>query len=302
MSVSTRIAGSVEPDVLAYYERNWKRIVQCYDLDADGLPIDPAWYRRRLYNEFLDRERPTRVLDVGCGGGQTVLDAYRRGLTCHGVEPVGPLRDAARKLLHDNGVDDSNIHDGDLSTIGVDARAAYDCVSLLSVLPAIPFSEWNTAHRAITANVRPGGYFIAAYRNHLFDLYTFNSFTVEFYGTALWETAAAAPLRTDRVVGALKGLVTHPDVPGPFHTDSPDKSFGRLERPKSNPLTLPAYLRTFGLQVERLRFCHFHCVPPLLQDEVADFRRINHEMELTLADDWRGHIMAAMVFVEARKL
>ena len=41
-------------DVLNYYSNNWERIANCYDLDDRGLPVDPAWYRRRLYNQFLE--------------------------------------------------------------------------------------------------------------------------------------------------------------------------------------------------------------------------------------------------------
>ena len=42
-------------DVLTYYHNNWDKIANCYNLDKDNIPIDPAWYRRRLYNNFLDK-------------------------------------------------------------------------------------------------------------------------------------------------------------------------------------------------------------------------------------------------------
>ena len=43
-------------DVLTYYHNNWDKIANCYNLDKDNIPIDPAWYRRRLYNNFLDKD------------------------------------------------------------------------------------------------------------------------------------------------------------------------------------------------------------------------------------------------------
>jgi len=301
MNETSRPPASVELEVLAYYRRNWDRIVRCYDLDAHGYPIDPAWYRRRLYREFLDREKPKRVFDVGCGAGDTVMDVLERGQQGYGIEPVPELVEAGRDLLRRKGHDPERIRQGDLSHLAERPAELYDCVSLLSVLPAIPLDAWEAAHTNIASNIRPGGWFVAAYRNHLFDLYTFNSFTMEFYDATLWEPEACAGLRNESTLAALKSLVRHPDVPGAFHTNSPDKAFGRLQRPKSNPLMLPAYLARFGLRVERTRFCHFHCVPPLLNERIAGVQDINHRMELSLADDWRGNFMAAMVMIEARK-
>ena len=75
-------------DVLNYYERNRGKIANCYDLDHKGLPVDPAWYRRRLYNLFLKEYKPKSVLDIGCGGGWTVLDALKKGISAIGVEPI----------------------------------------------------------------------------------------------------------------------------------------------------------------------------------------------------------------------
>ena len=280
--------------VLDYYAKNWVAIAGCYELAADGLPVDPAWYRRRLYREMLARRRPATVLDVGCGGGRTVLDALEAGLDVTGLEPVSELKSAAAELLRGHGEDPQCIRQDDLASLhGYPARS-YDCVALLSVLPHVPAASWDNAHRDIARLLRPGGCFVAAYRNALFDLYTFNSFTMEFYDRWLWQGANGA-----KHLQLLKDLVTHPDVPGPYHTNAADKSFGQLHREKSNPLSLPAYLLRFGLHVERTRFYHFHCMPPLLKESVPDFRESNHKLDLELSDDWRGHFMAAMFLVEA---
>ena len=79
-------------EVLGYYSRNWDKIANCYDVDEVGLPIDPAWYRKRLYIEFLQRNKPQSVLDIGCGGGSSVLDALELGIDVRGIEPVAELK------------------------------------------------------------------------------------------------------------------------------------------------------------------------------------------------------------------
>lgn len=289
-------------DVLAYYARNWEKIANCYAVDQGGLPIDPAWYRRRLYQEFLDRHKPASVLDIGCGGGWTVLDALDSGADARGMEPVAELKEFGCKLLQQHGHDPRRIKQDDLASIATLPERSEDCIALLSVLPHVPRERWDDVHRNVGRLLRPGGRFIAAYRNELFDFYTFNSFTIEFYDKALWNCQPCASLPSDDRVNLLKGLVTHPDMPGPYFTAAQDKSFGRLDRMKSNPLAMPAYLAQFGLRAERTRYYHFHCVPPLIAHAVARYREVNHEMELALSEDWRGNFMAAIFMVEAVRI
>ncbi len=287
--------------VLEYYSRNWDKIANCYALDKDNLPVDPAWYRRRLYQQFLDRTKPKSVLDIGCGGGWTVLDALQKGVNAKGIEPVKELKEFGNKLLSDNGHDPSKISQNDLSSLSNHQPDSEDCIALLSVLPHVPKDQWGNVHKNISNALKKGGRFVAAYRNELFDLYTFNSFTMEFYDTSLLNNEACSVLRNNETISQLKSLITNPDVPGPYFTAAKDHSFGELERVKSNPMTMQNFLSQYGLKVEKIRFYHFHCVPPILAGKVKDFNKINHQMELTMSDDWRAHFMSAIFFVEAIK-
>lgn len=287
------------PDVLEYYSRNWETIANCYATDAEGLPIDPAWYRRQLYIEFLERVRPSSVLDIGCGGGWTVLDGLERGINARGIEPVAELSAFGSRLLESRGMDPDRVRPGDLADLASLPAASQDCVALLSVLPHVPAGKWLDVHASIAHVLRPGGRVIAAYRNELFDFFTFNSFTVETFDRSLWAGAAFEQVHAAGALDGVKSLISHPDVPGPYFTAARDKSFGALSRVKSNPLAAPTFLSAFGLAVDRIRFYHFHCVPPLLAPTLPQFRSINHRLEAELSSDWRGHFMAAMFLVEA---
>lgn len=301
MNTKSKTDTGTSEEVLKYYSRNWEKIANCYAMDPSGLPADPAWYRRRLYQEFLDRTRPASVLDIGCGGGWTVLDALERGVDARGIEPVVELKEFGCNLLRQAGHDASQIAQGDLASIASLPDGSEDCIALLSVLPHVPRDRWDDVHVDIARSLKPGGRLIAAYRNELFDLFTFNSITMEFYDKSLWSNDACSPLRNNETLGHLKGLITNPDLPGPYFTAAKDKSFGDLDRMKSNPMTMPSYLSKFGLEVERTRFFHFHCVPPLLAERVDEYRSINHELELSMSDDWRAHFMAAIFMVEVVK-
>lgn len=287
--------------VLQYYEANWRQIADCYAVGEDGIPKDPAYYRREIYLKILRETGADDIVDVGCGGGQTVLDALLLGRQARGVEPVAPLVEAARQLLSRNGQDPKKIHPGDLAELGRWEPASCGTIALLSVLPHVNRALWDPTHRDISRSLKRGGYFIAAYRNDLFDLYTFNSFTVDFFQNSLWDCAAGQPLRRETVVSELKKLMANPDIPGPEATAAKDKSFGTLTREYANPLEMPSYLARFGLKVVRTYFYNYFGVPPLMQDKVKDYRKICHQMDMTMSEDWRGHFMASTFVVVARK-
>lgn len=301
MNSSSKSKTGTSKEVLDYYSRNWDKIANCYAIDEDGFPRDPAWYRRQLYQQFLERAKPRSILDIGCGGGWTVLDAIERGLMARGIEPVQELKEFGCRLLQQHGYDPNLITQDDLSSIAALPASSEDCISLLSVLPHVPRDCWDQVHKDIARTLKPGGRLVAAYRNELFDLFTFNSITVEFFDRSLWDDEVFHTLRHDRTLEMLKGLITNPDLPGPYFSAAADKSFGKLDRIKSNPMTMSSYLEQYGLKVERTRFFHFHCVPPILADKTKDFRKINHQMEITMTDNWRANFMAAIFMVEVVK-
>ena len=289
-------------DVLNYYSNNCDRIANCYDLDDKGLPNDPAWYRRRLYNQFLEKHKPKSVLDIGCGGGWTTLDSLKLGVKTIGLEPVIELKDFAENLLQKEGFDGKNILNEDLLYIKTLENNSQDCIALLSVIPHVPLNKIEKIHKELYRVLKPGGKLVIAYRNELFDLFTFNSITLEFYKNRIWELDELKKLsETPEVLKALSGLINNPDLPGKFHTNAKDKSFGKLNRFKTNPLTIKEYLSSFGLKWLESHFYHFHAVPPLISNEVQDLKKINHHLELNYSSDWRANFMCPMYLVISEK-
>jgi SAM-dependent methyltransferase len=289
-------------EVLEYYSKNWDKIANCYKLDEEGYPVDPAWYRRRLYQQFLKENKPTSVLDIGCGGGWTVLDALQLGIKARGIEPVKELKEFGCDLMEKNGFDRSCIQQDDLSVLASLPDASEDCIALLSVIPHVPSENWNKVHNDIVRVLKPGGKLIVAYRNELFDFFTFNSITLEFYDRTLWDKKEFTSLNNTETIDLLKGLITHPDLPGKYFTAAEDQSFGKLERKKSNPLTIKDFLLNYGLLWESSQFYNFHCVPPLMQEKVKNLKKINYDAGLNLVNDWRGYFMCPMFLVTASKI
>lgn len=289
-------------DVLSYYNNNWDKIANCYAIsESDGLPLDPAWYRRRLYQGILEQHKPKSLLDVGCGGGWSVLDAVQQGINARGIEPVEKLAQHGQHLLSSNGYESDLITINGISLLEDLPDESEDCIVFLSVLPHVPASEWDKVHSNIARVLKPGGLFISTYRNELFDLFTFNSFTLEFFNERLWANQSCSDNFRSEALKLLPSLLVNPDKPGPYFTAAIDNSFGKLSRVKSNPLTMPNYLDQFNISVDKTSFYHFHCVPPLLADQLPDYRSINHQLELNSSSDWRANFMCAIFMISAFK-
>ena len=289
-------------EVKNYYEKNWQLIANCYQIDKQGIPVDSAWYRRRIYQGLLESYRPNHVLDIGCGGGQTVLDALELGLVSRGIEPILDLVNFGQQSLERAGYEKEQISLGDASSITNFGDEEFDLVAMLSVIPHVPESDWSFLHQEVSRVLKPGGICVIAYRNELFDLFTANRFSYTFFMENFFShTSYTDAIRRD-LESELKKFIPFFNVPEKNHTESPDKSFGELIRPKTNPLMYSSYIEKFGLQHEKNFFCNFHAtLPNMSRHNLEDVRSIKHELELDLFDKWQGNFMSSMFVAVSRK-
>jgi len=291
----------VAQDVKDYYTDNWTKIANCYDLDSDGIPLDSAWYRRKIYNDYLSLFKPESVIDIGCGGGQTVLDALDLGIEAKGYEPISNLVDFGRNKLADANYDSAFIQLGDASVLESVNESSVDSVALLSVIPHIPIEDWAKLHSQIYKVLKSNGTAIIAYRNELFDLFTANRFTIDFFMNNFFTMNHYSKTYRDKLYAELSLMIPNFDKPNKNFTESKDKRFGELNRPKCNPLTINNYLITFGFKVEGTYFCNFHSKLPLMLSNEQTDKFIKHNLEIDLSDSWQGNFMASMFLVVVRK-
>ena len=277
-------------------------IAGCYDLDSDGYPLDSAWYRRRIYNLILEECGPNTVLDIGCGGGQTILDALERDIDVIGVEPIEKLADFGRNKLISEGYSGSKILLGDASAISKFDEESFDAVAMLSVIPHVPKKDWESLHKEIFRVLKPGGIAIIAYRNELFDLFTANRFTHLFMMNNFFSHGSYTELERSAIATELNSFIPFYETPSLNHTESNDKSFGDLDRPKSNPLNQSSYLANFCLNLSSMYYCNFHPILPNMKHrDSKSLRKIKYDMELDWFNEWQGMFMSSMFVTVSRK-
>ncbi|MEK6655011.1 MAG: selenocysteine-specific translation elongation factor, partial [Thermodesulfobacteriota bacterium] len=77
----------------------------------------------------------------------------------------------------------------------------------------VPSQRLDVVYRHLAGMVKPGGLFISAYSNSLFDLVTFNRFTLRFHEEQFIKPLALSERDHSDLVRRLAGLVKHPDQP-----------------------------------------------------------------------------------------
>ncbi len=179
---------------------------------------------------------------------------------------------------------------GDITDLSRFEDGTFGSIICLGVLPHIV--EMDKAIQELVRVSRPGAIHILSFRNDLFDLFTFNSFTMQFHNEHFIDLLPVDEGEKAKARDLLRGLVTHPDVPSLDYSPSAD-GFGDLTRINSNPLTIGDDLKGYGLSHLKTGFYKFHPLPPLLSKHFPDFARWGAMLDEKLCFSWHGLLMAS---------
>lgn len=197
------------------------------------------------------------VVDFGCGDGLFVQALANAGAVVVGFEPNDALVEAARRRLRDAGLA-AEIRKGGVSALADISDRSVDILLTLNVFAYFTDEEEKALYAHAGRVIRPGGSWVITHSNELFDLFTLNRFTVEFY---------RAHFGTDP-----SALLARPDLP--------DRVSFRV---RENPLTYGEKLKRFGFSLASMDFANYHEAPPLLMD-VKDFDDLDSRRYRDLAD------------------
>ena len=245
-----------------------------------------------LLNILAQHPANARILDYGCGQGRLLGELLNRGYDAYGYEPSQGMGDIATTHF----VSPDRIYIGSEDVLSAFAGEKYDLVLLMGVMQYLSDDERSEVLERVKSYLKPGGTLIATFQNGLFDLFTFNKYTVDAVTNMLLagQLSEQEALEVERAVG---GLLTQPEAPAHSEWRARDNIFVRLE----NPLTVADYLSGNGFSMEHRWFYEWFGVPPLLSGPLGDIgKRIKSTFEVVNADDWRGHFLANAFLVTAK--
>ncbi len=274
-------------------EEYWTEAAEKYKQTAYKKQARYPFYEVRLdlVRDLLKDRSQGTLLDAGCGGGNVLLDFLKLGWDGYGCDLVEPMVDLARENLSTAGFESDRIKKASVADLSAYPDQRFDVILSLGVMEYLRPEEEVSVFAEARRVLRDDGLFVVENINNLFDLVTFNKFTMAFFEQHFWPQFFPGEDDLHYVAEKTRALLTHPDEPKPksqFGTTR-DEVYTKAE----NPLTYPQKAGRLGFRVVEQAFYRFHAVPPLLFKESPDLEKVTISHELELSRHWVGHFLAS---------
>lgn len=230
----------------------------------------------------------TTILDYGCGQGRLVAELLGSGFDAFGMEKHAGMRKFAETETSPWNGERSRILSGGKNELANIPSGSFDVVVVMGVFQYLPPDEYQETLREIRRILRSRGHMVATYQNALFDLYTFNKYTVDFFVNELWGPHLDSHQKSE-AAGGIESLLLNADKPSYAPTRARDNIYVRL----TNPLTIADELEIQGFELREKYFYEYFGLPPLLCDSHKKFaKQIAGRFEVDNATAWEGYFMA----------
>ncbi len=230
----------------------WRQRSPIYIRDVEG----PYHANRLAMVRALLAGRLNRgddCIDFGVGDGIFAEYLLEQGLGVDGIDIDQQMIAAAEHRLRARWPSVS-LEQGGVEALTRRPNGSADHLIALNVLAYMTPSEEEVFYREAGRILKPGGILTVTHSNELFDLFTFNRYTVNFFRNHFSFQNSS----TD-----VSSLLASPDRPD-------RKVFGIRE----NPLAYRFKLQRFGFREVQQEFAILHTLPPLLTPQ-TDFDDIN---------------------------
>lgn len=291
---------SAEPEDIESVKQFYNQVADEYD--ERHYSDDPAGYgqnaiRRNFTIDRLEERGVSTVLDAGCGDGSVMIPLLERGIDVTGFDFSENMVAAAKEKLDEAGYDPDRVSHGDI-TEDLPTDETYDAVIALGVFPHLSDTRKNL--KRIRESLEPGGVFMAEFRNDLFDIFTLNEYSYEFYKEELFHDVDLPPEAETALDQRLRDAFKMTDTNEDAADDADDLEYGDTYSTFDNPFVVREDLEATGYDFDDFYFYHYHSMLPEFEDRFPETFR---EQSLALEDptDWRGFFMASAYVVEATR-
>jgi cyclopropane fatty-acyl-phospholipid synthase-like methyltransferase len=241
-----------------------------------------------------------RVLDAGCGGGRVLLEFLNKGWDGYGFDFVEAQVQLARETLSEAGYSPNRVSVASVTDLSQYEDKTFDVVLSLGVMEYISPSEEEKAFKETRRVLKDDGVVLVENINGLFDLGTFNRFTIQFFQQHFLPHFFDETKKIDEIIGQLKQLMTYPEKPSREgkYTTTRDEVYTKSEI----PLVYGEKVRNYGFCEKEQGFYRFHAVPPLLFERDPALEKISIPLELKLSRHWIGNFLASGFISKLRKV
>jgi len=251
--------------------------------------------RQDIVLSLLKEIKPKKILDVGCGSGEPLIEMLNLGYETEGFDYSEEMLQKAKENLKSAGHPEDIVHLNNMEDPKGIQSGDFDC--LVANGAVFYAQDFEKTMKNLTELLPKGGHFVFSLQNKLFSLFSLNKYSMDFFWNGLMPTDSFCEETKQSVHDYLNDRFCEKKVKRIFKTIG-DLNIHSIHH---NPLTVTQeILLPNNLTLEGTYFYHFHSMPPVFEHEIPqEFRTTSAKIEN--ATDWRGIFMASAFIVHARK-
>lgn len=247
---------------------DWAKRTDSY-VDAIGNPYH--LHRISVLQSLIPEwafQKGINIFDFGCGEGVFVALFIQQGASVTGCDIEQKMIDAARERLKQTKADEQfcKLQVGGVESFQTVPDSSQDGVIAFNVLAYLSKEEEVEFYSQVQRVVRKDGFLLVSHSNRLFDLFSLNRYTINFFNDFLVD---------DEYRSDVKNLLT-------FH----DHPKGDKKDPlpvRENPLNYRLKLSGYGFKEIHQEFINKHEAPPPILGKQHFPRTLNYPDE----DRWK---------------
>ena len=186
------------------------------------------------------------VAHLGCGDAVIFEQFLSKGSHISGMDISAERITWAKQRLSRRNCNPDLASVGGVPEITHLEKHSLDAILSFNVLAYLTDDDEDLFYKQSYRLLRPGGYLIVTHSNELFDMYSFNQYTIEFFDRHLVTDNSLRP--------SLQALITNA---------SEEESIVTYNV-RENPLTYRFKLARYGFVEQRQEFINLHTAPPPL--------------------------------------
>ncbi len=216
-------------------------------------------------------------LDIGCGTGQLVIDAARRGIKSTGIDFAKKMIEECEANRKAAGVEATFIADSFFSMPVSDSSC--DAISGQGLIEYFSLDELDVLFERCWRMLKSGGAFLVGSRNRLFNVVSLNAFTQVDIDLGVFDRLVQEAIALHECVdqkSAIEVIQRYERI-DPQPSKHPSGAIQVDQRFQFSPADLAGRLRQFGFVPAKIYPVHFHGLPtnlksqfPALHKEIAD--------------------------------
>lgn len=283
----------MENDVRQFWEKHSNDHMKTAYKYSEESGMRYPFYEIRMDRliDILSTLKKGKILDAGCGGGQVMTTLLNDGWDVDGFDASKTMVSYARDAILAVGHDPGRVIVGDMTDLGIYPNEHYDVIYTLGVIEYLRDHEEALFYSEARRVLKPGGILVVEYINEIFNISTFNRFTINFFEKMILPHFLTDAQEICKTRDAIAQLITYPDKPdrtGKWSTTQ-DQVFTRSD----NPFTFNQRAADFGFHMTDLLFYRFHVAPPLVFEKYPDLEKAAISIERKLCHHWIGYFMAS---------